>query len=175
MSEYFHTCDFPYKEIKQHAGKVPGTRVTQKKRVGFPLCKNLPGEKAIGHNYLPKNSKRKRMATDIATQSNRLASQKELQQRLINCAIACENCETSCLNEDNITLLARCIELTRDCADICLLAARLVQRQSEIEEEFLLVVEKMCRMCAEECRKHNHDHCKACAEECEACAEACHM
>jgi hypothetical protein len=31
----------------------------------------------------------------------------------------------------------------------------------------------MCRSCAEECSKHNHDHCKACAEACLSCAEAC--
>ncbi|HEU5147385.1 MAG TPA: four-helix bundle copper-binding protein [Chryseosolibacter sp.] len=29
-------------------------------------------------------------------------------------------------------------------------------------------------MCAEECNKHNHEHCKVCAEACLACAEACH-
>lgn len=115
------------------------------------------------------------MATNTTSHTGNRASQKDLQQQLINCAITCEDCETACLNEENITLLARCIELNRDCADICLQAARLVQRQSEIEEDFLLVVEKMCRMCAEECRKHNHDHCKQCAEVCEACAEACHM
>jgi hypothetical protein len=29
-------------------------------------------------------------------------------------------------------------------------------------------------MCAEECNKHNHEHCKECAEVCLACANACH-
>lgn len=113
------------------------------------------------------------MTTNSEATTRTLPTTSELQQKLINCAIACETCETACLNEDNITLLARCIELTRDCADICMLGSRMVQRESEIEEDYLKLVATMCNMCAEECRKHNHDHCKACAEECEACAEAC--
>jgi hypothetical protein len=113
------------------------------------------------------------MAT-TTTQTSPVSSHKELQQRLIQCALICEDCETACLNEENIDLLARCIELDRDCADICLLGARLIHRDSEIAEEFLSLCENMCRMCAEECRKHNSEHCKACAEACEACADACH-
>lgn len=113
------------------------------------------------------------MATQLVENPGKLSSHKELQQQLINCALTCEECETACLNEDNITMMARCIELDRDCADICLQAARLVQRESEIVEDYLLVCGKMCRMCAEECRKHNNEHCKRCADVCEACAEAC--
>jgi hypothetical protein len=37
-----------------------------------------------------------------------------------------------------------------------------------------MVCEKACRMCAEECNKHNYDHCRTCAEMCTACADACH-
>jgi hypothetical protein len=114
------------------------------------------------------------MAIHSTFKTGTLASHKELQQKLINCALACEECEAACLNEDNITLLARCIELDRDCADICLQAARLLKRESEIGDDYLLVCEKMCRMCAEECRKHNHEHCRVCADECDACADACH-
>ncbi len=112
------------------------------------------------------------MAIQLET-PGKVSSQKELKEQLIYCALTCEECETACLNEDNITLMARCIELDRDCADICLLAARLIQREAEINKDFLLVCEKMCQMCAEECRKHNHEHCQHCAEVCEACAEAC--
>jgi len=110
----------------------------------------------------------------IQTLTNTKFANKELLQKLIECALTCEECEAACLNEENITLLARCIELDRDCADICLLASRLVHRDSEISDDYLAMCEKMCRMCAEECNKHNHEHCKACAEACLACAEACH-
>ncbi|MFZ6010129.1 MAG: hypothetical protein ACOYXT_07235, partial [Bacteroidota bacterium] len=45
----------------------------------------------------------------------------ELQQKLIECAFACEACAAACLREDNL-MMSRCIELDRDCADICMLA-----------------------------------------------------
>ncbi len=113
------------------------------------------------------------MAMQTLSHNTKVTS-KELVQKLIECALTCEECEAACLNEENITLLARCIELDRDCADICLQASRLVQRDSEISEEYLMVCEKICRMCAEECNKHNHDHCRMCAEACVSCADACH-
>ena len=112
------------------------------------------------------------MATHTLTTSNS-SGLKELEQKLINCALTCEDCEQACLNEEDITLLSRCIELDRDCSDICFQAARLLKRQSEIGDEYLSLVEKMCTLCAEECRKHDHEHCQHCAEVCEACAEAC--
>ena len=90
------------------------------------------------------------MAIQILSQNTKLAN-KELLQQLIECALTCEECQAACLNEENITLLARCIELDRDCADICLQASRLVQRDSEIANEYLAVCEQICRMCAEVC------------------------
>lgn len=113
------------------------------------------------------------MAIQILSQNTNIAH-KELLQKLIECALTCEECEAACLNEENITLLARCIELDRDCADICLHASRLVQRDSEIADEYLKVCENICRMCAEECNKHNLEYCKMCADTCLACANACH-
>jgi hypothetical protein len=141
----------------------------------FKCVKLYPNEKPrIRHNYFGFGPKQNCMATHISPKTGILSSQKELREKLINCALVCEECETACLNEDNITLLARCIELTRDCSDICLQAARLLQRQSEIAEDYLLVCEKICRLCMEECRKHTMEHCRTCADECEACADACH-
>ena len=95
-------------------------------------------------------------------------------QQLLACATACENCAASCLDEKDVTAIAHCIELDRDCADVCFLAAQLLTRDSEFAHEFLAVCEKVCRQCAEECGKHQHEHCKRCAEECRKCADACH-
>lgn len=97
----------------------------------------------------------------------------ELIQQLFECAIACEKCMTACLEED-ATSMAHCIELDRDCSEICFLAIKLLQRDSEFGHSFLAVCEEACRACAEECNKHEHDHCKACAEACIKCADACH-
>lgn len=97
----------------------------------------------------------------------------ELIQTLLNCALTCENCAASCLQEEDVKMMARCIALDRDCADICIQAARLLQRNSEISKEFLQVCEKICRLCGDECSKHQMEHCQKCAKACYACAEAC--
>ena len=40
------------------------------------------------------------------------------------CGTACEHSAASCLHEQDITTMVRCIELDRDCADIRSLAAQ---------------------------------------------------
>ena len=95
-------------------------------------------------------------------------------QTLLDCARACEVCAAICLDEQDVTLMAHCIELDRDCADICFLGAKLFLRDSEVAHQFLVVCEEACRRCAEECSLHNHEHCKRCAEACRRCEHACH-
>lgn len=95
-------------------------------------------------------------------------------QKLLNCVLACEYCANACLAEDDIKMMGRCIKLDHDCADICTQAARLLQRDSVIAHQYLLICEEICRLCADECGKHQHDHCQQCAEACRICAEACH-
>ena len=38
------------------------------------------------------------------------------------CAAACDNCATACLAEEDVKMMARCIALDIDCAQICRLA-----------------------------------------------------
>ncbi|MDO1446590.1 four-helix bundle copper-binding protein [Rhodocytophaga aerolata] len=97
----------------------------------------------------------------------------DLIRQLLECAFTCENCATACLQEKDVQMMARCIALDRDCSDICLQAARLLQRHSEVAAEFLQVCEKICQMCGDECAKHHHEHCQQCAQACHSCAEAC--
>jgi hypothetical protein len=96
-------------------------------------------------------------------------------QKLLDCALACEKCATACLHEEDVKMMAPCILLDRDCADICLQAARLLQRGSDIALQYLLICEEICRKCGEECSRHQHEHCQQCAQACLTCAEACHM
>lgn len=98
----------------------------------------------------------------------------ELIEKLLNCALACEHCATMCLQEEDVKMMAGCIRLDRDCVDICLQAARLLRRDSRLALQYLLICEEACRLCAEECNKHQHDHCQVCAAACTACADACH-
>ena len=43
----------------------------------------------------------------------------EIIRQLNDCAIECNHCFNACLNEEDVTMLARCIELERECAEIC--------------------------------------------------------
>ena len=97
----------------------------------------------------------------------------ELIDTIIACALACEDCVVACLEEKDVTMMARCIELDRDCADICFLAARLLRRDSEIAHPYLKVCAEICRLCGDECSMHQHKHCQECARACRRCEEAC--
>ena len=56
----------------------------------------------------------------------------EKNQRLIdvlnNCATECSHCAMACLDEQDVKMLATCIKLNIDCADICRLTASLLQQ-----------------------------------------------
>ena len=86
------------------------------------------------------------------------------------CVAACEHCATACLQEADVQMMARCIRLTRDCADVCALTARLVARGSDHTAHLLPACAESCRACAEECAQHAHRHCQECAEACRRCA-----
>ena len=96
-----------------------------------------------------------------------------LEHVLIKCITACETCMTMCLQEDDVKMMVGCIQLDRDCADICTLTARFVARNSAHTKHVMKECIEICRKCAEECGKHDHDHCQHCAEICRECADAC--
>ncbi|MCA8833321.1 four-helix bundle copper-binding protein [Hymenobacter pini] len=91
------------------------------------------------------------------------------------CIASCEHCATACLNEQNVQMMARCISLDRDCADICALTARLLARGSEHAQHLLRECAEICKACGDECEKHaaHMEHCRECAEACRRCEEAC--
>ncbi|MFC6998221.1 four-helix bundle copper-binding protein [Rufibacter roseus] len=92
---------------------------------------------------------------------------------LINCYLSCEHCASACLEEDNVKMMAACIKLDRDCADICKLTATFLARGSEHGKHLLQECIELCQKCGDECAKHEADHCKQCAEACYRCVEAC--
>jgi adenine-specific DNA methylase len=99
---------------------------------------------------------------------------KELLDALNNCAAECNHCATACLDEQDVNMLARCIKLNIDCADICQLTTSYVTRSSEHAHHLLKECAEICEACAEECEKHSHlEHCRVCAEACRRCAEEC--
>ncbi len=93
------------------------------------------------------------------------------------CALVCTACADACLSEPDLARLADCIRLDLECAEICRLVARLLARPGRQDrdslERALDTCSRACRACAEECGRHDHEHCRICAEACLASADAC--
>ena len=90
-----------------------------------------------------------------------------------DCAAEYNHCAAACLKEDDVKMMARCIALDMDCAEICALAAAAMARGSECARTICAACADVCQACGDECGKHKHDHCKRCAEACRRCAEEC--
>lgn len=91
------------------------------------------------------------------------------------CADACNRCAAACLAEDQVQMMARCIALDMDCAEVCALAAALIARNSPHAGAACAFCATVCEACGKECGQHEADHCQACAEACRACAADCRM
>ncbi len=90
-----------------------------------------------------------------------------------DCVTACEGCATACLNENDVKVMALCIKLDRDCADICGLSAQFMARDSASAAQLCGLCATICDACGAECAKHQMEHCQQCAEACKKCAEEC--
>jgi hypothetical protein len=93
----------------------------------------------------------------------------------VACALACRECVSACLEEDEIGMYRECIRMNRDCAWICDLTGAYLLSNSPFQAQACQLCADVCRACAAECHIHSHrDHCRRCAEACHACSEICH-
>ncbi|WP_412104690.1 four-helix bundle copper-binding protein [Viridibacillus arenosi] len=86
---------------------------------------------------------------------------------------ACNTCFDSCLKEDDVKMMTKCIRYDRACADACMFAIQAMVSNSPFIDEICNLCADICERCAEECAKHNHEHCQQCARTCQKCADAC--
>ena len=86
---------------------------------------------------------------------------------------ACNHCAASCLREEDVKMMARCIQLDIECAALCQAAAQIMSLNGNSAAELCGICADACQACAEECAKHDHDHCRECARACRTCAEEC--
>ncbi len=99
---------------------------------------------------------------------------KDLIEKLGECAAICNYCATACLGEKEVAMLTRCISLDLDCADICKTVAGMMARGSQHASHLLGECREICLACAAECEQHSHmKHCEKCAAICRDCAELC--
>jgi hypothetical protein len=89
------------------------------------------------------------------------------------CAEACDHCAASCLRETDITMMVRCVQLDLECSAVCRAASQLMELGSNHANAISQLCADICLACAEECEKHDHDHCRECAIMCRKCAEEC--
>jgi len=92
------------------------------------------------------------------------------------CASVCNHCAAACLQEKDVTPLARCIRLDIECAIICETAAKIMSLNGHLAEHLCSLCADICSRCAAECEKHakmGMEHCRECAEACRNCAEIC--
>lgn len=70
-------------------------------------------------------------------------------------------------------MMVKCIRLDRVCAEVCAAANQVLVTKYKDVQGLLDFCIKVCNECAEECDKHEHQHCKDCAKACRECARAC--
>ncbi len=91
----------------------------------------------------------------------------------LKCAALCDHCASSCLKEDDVKMMTRCIQLDMECAALCYSAAQLMSIGSTRAQEICRLCAQLCRECADECDSHDNEHCRECAKACRHCAEEC--
>ncbi len=91
----------------------------------------------------------------------------------LKCAAVCNHCESSCTQEDDVKMIAKCIQLDMECAAICYASAQLMSVGSESAKDLCRICATICDAYGNECSKHHTQHCQECAEACQQCAEEC--
>ncbi len=115
-----------------------------------------------------------------------VATKESLDQLLARCIDDCLNCGNSCEKSGAAVVkmgmkeMERCIELCRDCADICVIDARFLSRRSEFDGEICRICIDCCDQCGAECDRmagitsgDTAETLKNCAEACRACSISC--
>ena len=90
-----------------------------------------------------------------------------------NCINHCNYCADACLDEDDVKMMVDCIRLDRVCAEVCSTLNQLLVTNYSNVDDLVRYCIKVCDECAEECGKHDAQHCKDCAEACRKCSEEC--
>lgn len=90
-----------------------------------------------------------------------------------NCINHCNYCADACLDEDDVKKMKECIRIDKVCAEACAALSQILAIKGSDAAGLVKYCQEVCRKCAEECEKHNTQHCKDCAKACRECEEAC--
>lgn len=99
---------------------------------------------------------------------------RECIEACLQCAAVCNHCASSCLQEDDVKMMVRCIQMDMECAALCYAAAQVMSLGGDKARDLCVLCADACQACGEECKKHTHmQHCQECADACLRCAEIC--
>ena len=91
------------------------------------------------------------------------------------CAAICNSCADACNAEEGE--MRGCIRKCSDCSDVCTALYRVAARRTAgdvtVIKSLLEACIISCKVCAEECGKHDNAHCRRCATMCRECFEDC--
>ncbi|GAA5059961.1 four-helix bundle copper-binding protein [Erythrobacter westpacificensis] len=91
------------------------------------------------------------------------------------CAAICNSCADACNAEEGD--MSECIRKCLDCSDICHAVSRVAARRTHgntvVIKSLLEACIIACKVCAEECAKHDNPHCRRCEKMCRECMEDC--
>ena len=97
----------------------------------------------------------------------------QLLKTLGNCINHCNYCADACLDEDNVKMMKDCIRTDRVCAEVCSTLNQVLVTGYENVNGLVKYCIEVCKACADECGKHDHQHCQECAKACRECVKAC--
>lgn len=89
------------------------------------------------------------------------------------CASVCNLCSSACTQEMNVKIMTKSIQLCMECAIICYATAQLMSLGSTKTKAMFRLCTNLCEACANECAKHEIDHCQECTAACRRCAAEC--
>lgn len=91
----------------------------------------------------------------------------------LRCASICNHCAICCTEDEDVQMMAKCIQLDMECAEICYASAKLMSLGSDRAKDICLICADVCNECANECSKHDNEHCRECSRTCRNCSEQC--
>jgi hypothetical protein len=91
------------------------------------------------------------------------------------CAVVCNETFHYCLGhlKDGHKEHDLAAQMTIDCQEFCKLVAELMARESPMMGLACASCADACKLCAEECTKHDDPQMKECADACKACEALC--
>ena len=91
----------------------------------------------------------------------------------LRCAAICNHCASSCLGEEHLQMMAKCIQLGMECASICYATAQILSIGGSQAKAMAMICAQTCDDCSLECAKHDNQHCRECSDICHNCANQC--